>query len=122
MSGRAAPGRATRPPGRVDFPGVPDPVAWTGSAVLAVPRPQAESTRGGGGPGQTQERHDPGRGNGGRAAPERHVSGGPTPQGARPHLREDADALHPHPAGGTVSRSSSPPYDLGRGRITYRYK
>ena len=59
---------------------------------------------------QAQGRRDRARGDGRRAAPERHVPGRARerPQGPRPHLREDAHALHPHPARATGSRSSSP--------------
>ena len=50
--------------------------------------------------GQAQGRRDRAGRHGGRAPPERHVPGRARerPQGAGPHLREDAHALHPHPA------------------------
>src|SRR5438105_3826684 len=51
--------------------------------------------------GDDQGRRDRGRGNGGRAAAERDVPrrARERPQGARAREREDADELHPDPAG-----------------------
>ena len=51
---------------------------------------------------EAQGRRDRPRRDGRRAPPERHVPGRARerPQGAGPHLREDADALHPDPARG----------------------
>ena len=70
-----------------------------------------------------QGRRDRGRGHSGRAAAERDVPGGTgeRPPGARSRQRQDAHELHPYSAGDRVKVELSP-YDLTRGRITYRFK
>jgi hypothetical protein len=71
--------------------------------------------------GQRGEDRDGGRDH--RGPPQHDVPGQTRqrPRGARPHLGQDAPPLHPHPPGDRVKIELSP-YDLDRGRITYRYK
>src|SRR3990172_7433239 len=78
-------------------------------------------------PELAEEGRHRGRGNGDRAAPQRHVPGRARErtQGVGPHLGEDADALHPDPPGGPgaggafavrpIARPDRVPLQVGKG-------